>query len=139
MLQGFTTSFGQRLRAMAHAHSLLTRSRWEGADLRSLLEEEVRAHEAHRHTAARTRLTGPEVMLRPKAALALSMAVHELVTNAAKYGALSVPDGIVEVTWALSGNGDGNGNGGERPSRSTGSNRTARRYRRRRGGVLAGS
>src|SRR5918997_2202053 len=41
MLQGFTTSFGQRLRAMAHAHSLLTRSRWEGADLRSLLEEEV--------------------------------------------------------------------------------------------------
>ena len=48
MLNGFTTSFGHRLRAMAHAHSLLTQSRWEGADLRSLLEEEVRAHEDHR-------------------------------------------------------------------------------------------
>ena len=48
-------------------------------------------------------------MLRPKAALALSMAVHELVTNAAKYGALSVPDGMVEVTWAL--NDDGRWNG----------------------------
>jgi chemotaxis family two-component system sensor kinase Cph1 len=46
-------------------------------------------------------------MLRPKAALALSMAVHELVTNAAKYGALSSPDGTVEVIWALNGNADG--------------------------------
>jgi light-regulated signal transduction histidine kinase (bacteriophytochrome)/CheY-like chemotaxis protein len=106
MLNGFTTSFGQRLRAMAHAHGLLTRSRWEGADLRSLLEEEVRPHESHHRTAARTRLTGPEVMLRPKAALALSMAIHELVTNAAKYGALSVPDGTVDVTWALNGDGE---------------------------------
>jgi chemotaxis family two-component system sensor kinase Cph1 len=79
MLRGFTTSFGQRLRAMAHAHSLLTQSRWKGANLRSLLEEEVRAHEDHHKTSTRTLLTGPEVMLRPKAALALSMAVHELV------------------------------------------------------------
>ena len=105
MLKGFTTSFGHRLRAMAHAHSLLTQSRWEGADLRSLLEEEVRAYEDHHKTSARTLLTGPEVMLRPKAALALSMAVHELVTNAAKYGALSSPNGTVEVTWALNGDG----------------------------------
>jgi two-component system, chemotaxis family, sensor kinase Cph1 len=91
---------------MAHAHSLLTKSRWEGADLRSLLEEEVRAHKDHHKASARILLSGPEVMLRPKAALALSMAVHELVTNAAKYGALSSPDGTIEVTWAL--NGDDN-------------------------------
>jgi two-component sensor histidine kinase len=111
MLKSFTTSFGQRLRAMAHAHSLLTQSRWEGANLRSLLEEEVRAHEDPQ-ASARATLTGPELMLRPKAALALSMAIHELVTNAAKYGALSAPDGTVEVIWAL--NGDGlNDNGGE--------------------------
>jgi len=102
MLNGFTASFGHRLRAMAHAHSLLTQSRWEGADLRSLLEEEARAHTAGVEGAAvRTRLTGPEIMLRPKAALALSMAIHELVTNAAKYGALSVPDGMVDIAWAL--------------------------------------
>jgi two-component system, chemotaxis family, sensor kinase Cph1 len=60
--------------------------------------------------AIRTRLTGPEVMLRPKAALALSMAIHELVTNAAKYGALSVPDGMVDIAWALN-EGGKNGEG----------------------------
>ncbi|QQP89931.1 GAF domain-containing protein [Skermanella sp. TT6] len=101
-LEDFTASFGQRLRAMAYAHSLLTRSRWEGADLRSLLEEEMRAHQDPR-AAGRLRLDGPAILLRPKAALALSMAVHELVTNAAKYGSLSTPSGTVTVRWALDG------------------------------------
>ena len=55
MLNGFTASFGHRLRAMAHAHSLLTQSRWEGADLRSLLEEEARAHTAGVEGAASAR------------------------------------------------------------------------------------
>lgn len=99
-LEDFTASFGQRLRAMAYAHSLLTRSRWEGADLRSLLEEEMRAHHDP-GAAGRLRLDGPPILLRPKAALALSMAVHELVTNAAKYGSLSTPSGTVEVRWAV--------------------------------------
>lgn len=102
-LDSFTTSFAERLRAMAQAHNLLTQSRWRGVEFRSLLEEEIRAH--HDPVAPQFRLDGPRFVLRPKAALALSMAVHELVTNAAKYGALSCPGGRVHVRWSLDGDG----------------------------------
>lgn len=102
-LDSFTASFGERLRAMAQAHSLLTQSRWRGIEFRKLLEEEIRAH--HDPVAPQFRLEGPRFVLRPKAALALSMAVHELVTNAAKYGALSLPGGRIDVRWALVGDG----------------------------------
>ncbi|MFC0409339.1 HWE histidine kinase domain-containing protein [Roseomonas elaeocarpi] len=98
-LENFVHDFDRRIRAMAVAHSLLTTARWEGADLRALIEEELRPYRASE--ADRAVITGPTLRLKPKAALAVSLALHELATNAAKYGALSVPQGRVSVVWSV--------------------------------------
>lgn len=95
-LAEFTEGLTRRIHSMAKAHSLLTESRWEGASLRSLLSEELSHHETGNTVA----LNGPDMTLTPKAALALSLAVHELATNAAKYGSLSVGDGRVDICWS---------------------------------------
>lgn len=92
----FAESFQARLLALSHTHDLLTRSHWEGADLRAVLEHETEAHGPHR-----INLNGLPVALEPAAALSLGMIFHELATNAAKYGALSSPDGRVLVDWAV--------------------------------------
>ena len=98
-LGGFLANFEGRLRAMSRAHSLLTKGRWEGADLRLLIAEEMAPFMGGALPAAVIAAAAPAVGLRPKAALALSLAVHELATNAAKYGALSVQGGCVNVDW----------------------------------------
>ena len=92
----FAEGFQARLLALSHTHDLLTRSHWEGADLRAILEHETEAHGAHRVS-----LNGPPVALEPAAALSLGMIFHELATNAAKYGALLAPDGRVLVDWGV--------------------------------------
>ncbi len=97
-LDGFLKTFEGRLRAMSLAHSLLTKGRWEGANLRALLAEEMAPYVGGPLPAVEIVAEG-QVMLRPKAALAFSLAVHELATNAAKYGALSVPGGHVRIDW----------------------------------------
>ena len=89
-----------RIGAMSRAHSLLTSSRWEGASLSGLLNDELAPYA---DGMRRIRLDGPDILLTPKAALALSLALHELATNSAKYGAFSVPDGAVVVQWSLCG------------------------------------
>ena len=97
-LVSFVTSVEKRLQAMAKTHNLLSRSRWEGAALRDLVEDELEAY-----TAAgdgQVTLRGPNVDLEPKAAMATSMALHELVTNAIKHGCLADPDGKLDVSWA---------------------------------------
>ncbi len=94
--QTFAEGFQARLLALSHTHDLLTRSHWEGADLGSILEHETEAHGSHRISA-----TGPVVPLPPAAALSMGMVIHELATNAAKYGALSMPDGRVMVDWTV--------------------------------------
>lgn len=99
-LEAFIGDLHGRLRAMAQAHSLLSRNRWEGAELRNLVEDELRQH---LDGGARVTLAGPEIRLRPKAALALGLALHELATNAAKHGALSDARGTVRVAWRIAG------------------------------------
>jgi two-component sensor histidine kinase len=88
-----------RIEAMARAHSLLSQSRWEGAPLRALLGLEM---ERYRQTRADAfSLVGEDVMLQPKAAQSLAVALHELATNAARYGALSTERGRVDIAWRL--------------------------------------
>ncbi len=86
-----------RLLALSAAHDLLTRHNWEGADLRDVVD---RASAAFRTDDGRIAWTGPSVQLAPPAALAISMAIHELATNAVKYGALGPEGGHVDITWS---------------------------------------
>ena len=94
-LEDFTRTFQQRLHSMARAQSLLSQSRWEGAPLRTIIEDEV----APFFGQQRVTVTGPDVLMGPKPAQSISLAIHELATNAAKYGAWSIPEGRVEVIW----------------------------------------
>jgi light-regulated signal transduction histidine kinase (bacteriophytochrome)/CheY-like chemotaxis protein len=98
-LKDYVTGLERRIKSMAHAHSLLSESRWEGASLRRLAAEELAQFEGP--GAARTAIAGPDVTLDAKAALALSLVLHELATNAAKHGALSGTGGRVDVVWEL--------------------------------------
>jgi two-component sensor histidine kinase len=86
-----------RITALGRAHRLLTNSRWRGAVLQHLVEEELRPFTLA--DPARARLSGPTINLGLEEARALAMGLHELATNAAKYGALSTQLGRVEVTW----------------------------------------
>ena len=89
-------AFQERLAALAAAHDLLTRESWEGATLAQLAEGAVGHHNGEQR---KIDFSGPEVVLGPKAAVSLVMALHELGTNAAKYGALSAPAGRVTIGW----------------------------------------
>jgi len=92
--------FTARLSALARAHDVLTSENWEGATLAELFAAVL---EPHCSAAApeRCSLAGPGLWVNSKVALALSMAMHELGTNAAKYGAFSVAEGVVSVHWEL--------------------------------------
>lgn len=85
-----------RLIALSRAHDVLTQRNWQDAELTELVARAIAPFAASRIVAE-----GPSVQVTPKQALALSMALHELATNAAKYGALSADDGAVAVTWGV--------------------------------------
>jgi PAS domain S-box-containing protein len=95
---GALKRFERRLVALAKAHDLLTRESWEGADLQELLQEVINAICVE---PQRVHASGPPLRLRPKWALALSMAFHELCTNAAKYGALTTDEGRIKIDWLV--------------------------------------
>jgi two-component sensor histidine kinase len=89
-------AFAARLMTLSHAHDLLTQTSWASAPIKEVVNG---ALAPHRSGQGRIRAAGPGIDLVPKQALALSVALHELATNAAKYGALSA-DGKVEIEWA---------------------------------------
>ena len=90
--------FSARLQALARSHDLLVQESWHGASLEQLVRSQL-GHHLDRQTSQIT-VAGPAMLLRPEAAQSLGLALHELATNAAKYGALSVPSGTVSITWA---------------------------------------
>lgn len=89
-------AFNQRVMALSHAHEVLLQQSWSAADMRDVVTGVLRLHgEANRFT-----IEGESFNLGPKAALSLSLLLHELATNAIKYGALSVPEGHVAIAWS---------------------------------------
>jgi two-component sensor histidine kinase len=94
--------FQERLLALSRTHNLLNKTLWEGASLRTILEAEFQPFIAE---PPRIRLSGPDVDLPATHTVVLGMALHELTTNAAKYGALSEATGRVQVDWRVEGHG----------------------------------
>src|SRR5262249_27883207 len=86
-----------RIGALGRAHQLLSRTRWRGAHLQRLGEEELAPYTLGEPD--RVRLHGPALNLSPAAAQAVAMAIHELATNAVKYGALGAAGGRIRVSW----------------------------------------
>ena len=86
-----------RLMALARVHDVLTRESWDSAELRTIVHQAISPFESV--GLQRFRLSGPPIRLPPRQALPLSMAIHELLTNALKYGALSLASGQVSIAW----------------------------------------
>jgi len=97
-VQAYAAAVEGRIKALSHAHSLLSQSRWSGADFRRLLDEELAPYKLGQD---KIRIEGPDVHLGPAAAQTLALTLHEMATNAAKYGALSTATGSLEVVWAV--------------------------------------
>jgi len=98
-LPEFSEAFMGRVNALAAAYTLLSRDKWTDVPLRDVLMEELRPFTVPgRDTVS---MSGEPIALKPRGALALGMAVHELVTNAVKYGALSAPEGTVAIHWDI--------------------------------------
>jgi PAS domain S-box-containing protein len=91
----FVKALHGRIQSMATAHTLLSHGRWSGVGLIDLIRHQLAPYT----TDANTTISGPEVMLTATETQAVAMVIHELVTNAAKHGALSRPDGSVSVSW----------------------------------------
>jgi two-component system CheB/CheR fusion protein len=97
--QEFIQSFDGRLAALGRAHNLLTRSSWQGADLATLAREQLEAHASR--NPERVRIEGEPVFLSPDLATPFGLVLHELATNAAKYGSLSRPNGAIQLSWTV--------------------------------------
>ncbi len=98
---GAWDAFLGRLQGLAKTNDLLTSASWKGALLRDVLRNELDPYQDS--LRQRIRLRGPEIELKPGAVLALGLAIHEMATNATKYGSLSVAEGRISVMWAITG------------------------------------
>ncbi len=101
----FALALDQRLEAMARTHARFSSSNWTGAAMHDLADDELEPY----RSAHKISIQGPEVSLRPAAAQSISMVLHELTTNAAKYGSLSVIEGRLSLTWGVRRTDDGTG------------------------------
>jgi two-component sensor histidine kinase len=101
--EGLREAIEGRIEALANVHSLFVQSRWAGAELGSLVKQELSPYS--RDGEMRTQIDGPSVILKPELAQAMAVALHELATNAAKYGALSEAGGRVRVEWSRAADG----------------------------------
>jgi PAS domain S-box-containing protein len=91
-----------RIKALARAHTVLSQTRWQGADLAGLVDEELAPY--RNGDAEKIAAAGPDIVLQPATAQTLALALHELASNAAKYGALSAMTGRLRLGWQLSNN-----------------------------------
>ncbi|HEY5832066.1 MAG TPA: sensor histidine kinase, partial [Hyphomicrobiaceae bacterium] len=98
-VEEFQKRFSQRIFAMALSHDLLLASNWKGAAMADLVRAQLApfADEA----SSRISASGPDIEIKPEAVQGITLALHELATNAAKYGALSVPQGRVAIAWEV--------------------------------------
>ncbi|HKU95643.1 MAG TPA: PAS domain-containing protein, partial [Vineibacter sp.] len=97
----FAESFMGRINSLAKSYSLVSRQRWGDVSLRDIIDNELHAH--RQGDGRSINLSGPDIQFDSSRALALGLVFHELVTNAAKYGALSTPAGRLNVSWVLDG------------------------------------
>jgi PAS domain S-box-containing protein len=97
-LDGFKKVIKGRVNALAHVHSLFVETRWIGAELSAIAEQELSPYAAT--SESRVAINGPIILLAPDTAQAVAICLHELATNAAKYGSLSVGTGRLDLTWS---------------------------------------
>ena len=102
-VEDFKRAIDGRIQALANVNALFVASRWSGAELHDLATQELAPY--RKGDGTRVGIDGPAVLLEPSAAQAIAVIFHELATNAAKYGALSVKDGRVLIAWDHSANG----------------------------------
>jgi PAS domain S-box-containing protein len=95
--EGLKQAIEGRILALAKVHSLFVDTRWIGAELSTIAGHELAPYSEKNET--RLRIDGPQVLLEPNAAQVIAMTLHELATNAVKYGALSVPSGQISLEW----------------------------------------
>jgi two-component sensor histidine kinase len=98
-MKEFSEAFLGRVHALTKAYELLSGRSWEDVPLSDIVREELKPF--INDDRLNVTLNGPDIALDARGALAVGMAVHELTTNAVKYGALSVPEGDVAVTWSI--------------------------------------
>jgi PAS domain S-box-containing protein len=96
-VQSYVNAVEGRINALARVHTILSLSSWQGAEIGKLVAEELAPYA----TAGQVHFDGAEVQLQPATAQSLALALHELVTNSAKYGALSVLAGQLSITWMI--------------------------------------
>jgi PAS domain S-box-containing protein len=96
--EGLKKTIEGRILALANVHSLFVETRWIGAELSTIARQELAPYTEKDET--RVRIDGPQVLLEPNAAQAIAITLHELATNASKYGSLSVPNGRTTLTWS---------------------------------------